>query len=119
MAVGGEAHVDALDRLPKLGECRVEVKVRPQRDVFGQRLVSQQTRDIDQQVGAARDRAQPVVMQAHRLLRTRQEECRSVPHAEMSHHPPEIGGVLRPSQGRAGRSQRRFLNGLDEMDVIP
>src|SRR3712207_5300106 len=41
MAVAGEAHVDALYRLPELGEGRVEVQVCSKWDVIGQRLVGQ------------------------------------------------------------------------------
>src|SRR5215207_645609 len=119
VAVGGEAHVDALDRLPELGECRVEVEVRPQRDVFGQRLVGQQTRDVDQRVGTPRNLTQPLVRYTHRPLRPCQQQRRGLSHAELCHHSPEIGNVFRPRQGHTGRSQRRFLNRLDEMDVIP
>jgi hypothetical protein len=31
---------------------------------------------------------------------------------------PRIGGVFRPRQGRTGRSQRRFLHRLYEMNVV-
>src|SRR5262245_4187116 len=88
-------HVDALRRMPELIERGIEIQVNTAWDAFGEVLLSQHSRNVQQNGRAPRNFLQFVIRQSHGLLCALQEKTTSTFKAKALDNIQEVSGAFR------------------------